>query len=89
MADDGASRKDVPKVLLMQTGQSKWNTQKSHEGVCAQRHKNIWDKRKTHEMLPIVLGAYSVHAQVLSHVQLFVIPWTAAFQAPLSMGFSG
>ena len=39
-------------------------------------------------MLPIVLGAYSVHAQVLSHVQLFVIPWTAAFQAPLSVGFS-
>ena len=23
----------------------------------------------------------------LSHVQLFVIPWTAACQAPLSMGF--
>ena len=24
----------------------------------------------------------------LSHVQLFATPWTAAFQAPLSMGFS-
>ena len=24
----------------------------------------------------------------LSHVQLFVIPWTVAYQAPLSMGFS-
>ena len=29
-----------------------------------------------------------VHAQLLSHVQLFAIPWTAACQAPLSMGFS-
>ena len=25
---------------------------------------------------------------MLSHVQLFVIPWTAAYQVPLSMGFS-
>ena len=27
-------------------------------------------------------------AQLLSHVQLFVTPWAAACQAPLSMGFS-
>ena len=27
-------------------------------------------------------------AQSLSHVQLFEIPWTVAFQAPLFMGFS-
>ena len=27
-------------------------------------------------------------AQSLSHVQLFVAPWSAAHQAPLSMGFS-
>ena len=26
--------------------------------------------------------------RVLSRVQLFVIPWTVAYQAPLSMGFS-
>ena len=28
-----------------------------------------------------------MHAQSLSHVLLFVIPWTVAHQAPLSMGF--
>ena len=28
-----------------------------------------------------------VHMYVLSHVQLFVTPWTVARQAPLSMGF--
>ena len=28
-----------------------------------------------------------VHAQALSHVQLFETPWTVAHQAPLSMGF--
>ena len=28
------------------------------------------------------------HAQLLSCVQLFAIPWTVAFQSPLSMGFS-
>ena len=26
-------------------------------------------------------------AQLLSHIQLFVTPWTVAHQAPLSMGF--
>ena len=29
-----------------------------------------------------------LHAQLLSHGQLFVTPWTVARQAPLSMGFS-
>ena len=29
-----------------------------------------------------------LHAKSLSHVQLFVTPWTIAHQAPLSMGFS-
>ena len=29
-----------------------------------------------------------VHAQSLSCVQIFVIPWTVSHQAPLSMGFS-
>ena len=29
-----------------------------------------------------------VHVCLLSHVRLFVIPWTVACQAPLSMGFS-
>ena len=29
-----------------------------------------------------------IHAQLLSHVQLFVTPWTVAHQAPLSMIFS-
>ena len=29
-----------------------------------------------------------MHAQLLSRVQLFATPWTAAFQAPPSMGFS-
>ena len=28
-----------------------------------------------------------MHAQSLSHAQLFVTPWTVASQAPLSMGF--
>ena len=28
-------------------------------------------------------------SEVLSHVQLFVSPWTVDCQAPLSMGFSG
>ena len=30
----------------------------------------------------------SLKVKVLSHVRLFVTPWTVAHQAPLSMGFS-
>ena len=30
---------------------------------------------------------YSYHAQWLSSAELFVTPWTAACQAPLSLGF--
>ena len=29
-----------------------------------------------------------MHAQSLNYVQLSATPWTVAFQAPLSMGFS-
>ena len=29
-----------------------------------------------------------MHAQLLSHVRLFAIPWTIDCQAPLSLGFS-
>ena len=29
-----------------------------------------------------------MHAQLPSHVRIFVTPWTVAFQAPLSMGLS-
>ena len=31
---------------------------------------------------------WKVKGKSLSHVQLFTTPWTAAYQAPLSMGFS-
>ena len=30
----------------------------------------------------------NVNVKLLSRVQLFVTPWTVAYQAPLSMGFS-
>ena len=31
---------------------------------------------------------WKVKGKLLSHVRLFATPWTAAYQAPLSMGFS-
>ena len=33
-------------------------------------------------------GKGKVNVKLLSHVQLFTTPWTAAYQAPPSMGFS-
>ena len=39
-------------------------------------------------MCPSVqIHSLCAHAQLLSHVQLFVTPWTIARQAPLSMEF--
>ena len=38
--------------------------------------------------MSITLRLYIVHCELLSHVQLFGIPWTVACQPPLSMGFS-
>ena len=38
----------------------------------------------------VLLALYlaKAKAKLLSHVRLFVTPWTVAYQAPLSMGFS-
>ena len=35
-----------------------------------------------------ILVPWNVKVKSLSHVHLFVTPWTAACQAPLSIGFS-
>ena len=44
--------------------------------------------KATKEMCPSVqIHSLCAHAQLLSHVQLFVTPWTIAHQAPLSMEF--
>ena len=39
------------------------------------------------ESISVVNWLFAVVVQSLSHVQLFVISWTVACQAPLSMGF--
>ena len=39
-------------------------------------------------MINLAFLQHEVKIGVLSHVWLFVIPWTIAHQAPLSMGFS-
>ena len=35
-----------------------------------------------------IYNTVKVKVKSLSHVRLFVTPWTVAYQAPLSMGFS-
>ena len=39
------------------------------------------------QLVVYILEDAHAHVQLLSFVQLFVTPWTAACQAPLSMGF--
>ena len=36
----------------------------------------------------VMYGCENVNVKWLSRVRLFVTPWTVAYQAPLSMGFS-
>ena len=38
--------------------------------------------------MELISNILQVKLKSFSQVQLFVIPWTVAFQAPLSMGFS-
>ena len=53
------------------------------------RKKHSWTGNKDRKQSPFVPQASArVHAQSLSHVRLFVTPWTVAHQAPLSRGFS-
>ena len=40
---------------------------------------------KDGEELPLLSSVLSLPSQLLSHVRLFVTPWTVACQAPLSM----
>ena len=52
----------------------------------------LWDSEK-HPFPCCMLSwhpglLFNMHACVLSHVRLFVTPWTVAWQAPLSIGFS-
>ena len=45
------------------------------------------NKFKTYILAPKFISSEPV--KLLSHVQLFAIPWTVAYQAPPSMEFSG
>ena len=49
-----------------------------------------WDSpgKKTGVGCHFLLQCMKAKGKSLSHVQLFATPWTAAYQAPLSMGFS-
>ena len=47
-----------------------------------------WKYNNLGPWLMFTFKSLKVKVKSLSHVRLFVTPWTAAYQAPLSMGFS-
>ena len=70
-----------------------WN--EVHDLVQETEIKTILMKKKckkakwlSGEALQIAVKGRKVKVKSLSHVQLLVTPWTAAYQAPPSMGFS-
>ena len=59
----------------------------------AGRFFTMWPTREVHNFLSASyslegMDAYACHVQLLSHVLLFVMPWTVACMTPLSRGFS-
>ena len=76
--------------------QQKRQVNQSEEYVCVlslslQQLRRKWtqgDLGFQAELGSLEFNGVTVCTCVLSHVQLFVTPWTVACQAPLSMGFS-
>ena len=56
-------------------------------GVKINKYK-FYAKKDIYEVLKYIPKYLSEWVKLLSHVQLFVIPWTVAYQAPPSMEFS-
>ena len=56
-------------------------------GVKINKYK-FYARKDIYEVLKYIPKYLSEWVKLLSHVQLFVIPWTVAYQAPPSMEFS-
>ena len=69
-----------------------------HNGILLSYKKNTFESvlMRWMELEPIIQNEvsqkekhqYSMKVKSFSHVQLFVTPWTVAYQVPPSMGFS-
>ena len=58
-------------------------------GLAGRLAGHQWTTREAPDVIENQLSfSVECYGQMLNHVQLFVIPWTIAHQAPLSMGFS-
>ena len=60
----------------------------THNFTTTTRDHRSKHKPKAQCLLQSLSASQKVKVKSLSHVRLFVIPWTAAHQAPLSMRFS-
>ena len=67
-------------------GYSPWGHKELDTTECACAHRHARAHTHTHRALPV--RSKGVKVKSLSRVQLFVIPWTVAYPAPPSMGFS-
>ena len=64
---------------------SSWPRDQTQVSCIAGRFLTVWASRVAHPYIYIFIYIYQFNsAQSLSHVQLFVTPWTAAHQASLS-----
>ena len=59
-----------------------------HDWVCICAHACTHTHTHTHRHRALPVRSKGVKVKSLSHIQLFVIPWTVAYPAPPSMGFS-
>ena len=89
-----------PRLLLLQNSQSPrrwtsrkvWCSHRSRRTRVVQRHEPAqsclrWEQLRSYPSF-LSLSQLKYRCCALSHVWLFVTPWTVAHQAPLTMGFS-
>ena len=78
--------KQLSQISLCQYSDFWWSVQSDHFPEVREFQGPI-DRRRKEAGTEASVFQY-VHAQLLSHVQLFVTPWTVGPWAPLSMKFS-
>ena len=85
----GQHWKQVDYILCSQRGRSSIQSAKTRPGAdYGSDHDLLMAKFRLKLKKPLDHSKWKVKVKSLSRVRLFVTPWTVAYQAPPSMGFS-
>ena len=83
---DKAKEKGIK--LSIFTGSQRKRISEKHQAFDFMDHDKLWEIRKEMGIPDHLTCLLKVKVKLLSRVRLFATPWTVAYQAPPSMGFS-